>query len=104
MIRDTATRTVLIEGVKADDLVSRLETAAEEMPAMGFAHNMGFAPYIPLDFPEQHFRRIKASIYVNYIPKYWSDAIVEKLYLDSGRMINPRTIRSGTVRSGCAEN
>lgn len=94
MIDSTATRTVLVEGVKADDLVSRLRAAAEEMPAMDFSHNMGFAPYIPLDFPEQHFRRIKARICVNYIPKYWSDAIVEKLYLDSGRMIYPRTIRT----------
>lgn len=94
MIDNTATRTVLVEGVKADDLVSCLTTAAEKMPAMGFTHNMGFAPHIPLDFPEQHFRRIKARIYVNYIPKYWSDAIVEKLYLDSGRILYPKTIRT----------
>lgn len=47
MIRDTATRTVLVEGVKADDLLSRLRTAADEMPTMEFGHNMGFAPYIP---------------------------------------------------------
>lgn len=88
MIDNTATRTVLVEGVKADDLLSRLTTAAEEMPVL----SVGYMP--PLDSPEQHFRRIRASICNKNIPKYWSDDIVEKFYLDSGRILYPKTIRS----------
>ena len=38
MIDSTATRTVLVEGVKADDLLSRLYTAAEEMPVLSFGY------------------------------------------------------------------
>lgn len=88
MIDNTATRTVLVEGVKADDLLSCLTTAAEEMPVL----SVGYMP--PLDSPEQHFRRIRASICNKNIPKYWSDDIVEKIYLDSGRILYPKTIRS----------
>ncbi len=42
MIDSTVTRTVLVEGVKADDLLSRLDTAAKEMPVLSFT-------YSPLD-------------------------------------------------------
>ncbi len=88
MIRDTATRTVLVEGVKADDLLSRLRTAAEEMPVL----SVGYMP--PLDSPEQHFRRIRASIRNKNIPEYWPDVVVERLYRASGRMLSPSTIRT----------
>lgn len=88
MIDSTATRTVLVEGVKADDLLSRLSTAAEEMPVLSF----GYMP--PLDSPEQHFRRIRASIRNKNIPEYWPDVVVESLYRASGRMLSPSTIRT----------
>lgn len=87
MIDSTVTRTVLVEGVKADDLLSRLDTAAKEMPVLSFT-------YSPPRPSKQRFRRTRATIRNKNIPEYWPDGVVERLYRASGRMLSPSTIRT----------